>query len=54
MTIALSGAGSGVMSGVVMASTSYAALTLAGGLLALLLVPVLLWAKGVSAPPVPR
>ncbi|WP_245634794.1 MFS transporter [Janibacter terrae] len=54
VTIALSGAGSGVMSGVVMASTSYAALTLAGGLLALLLVPVLLWAKGVSAPPVPR
>lgn len=54
VTIALAGAGSGVMSGVVMASTSYAALSLAGGLLALLLVPVLLWAKGVSAPPPQR
>lgn len=54
VTIALAGAGSGVLSGLVMASTSFAVLSLAGGLLALLLIPVLLWAKGVSAPPRPR
>lgn len=43
--IALAGAGGGVMSGVVMASTSYAVLSLSGGFLALLLIPVLLWAR---------
>ena len=43
--IALSGATGGVMSGVVMASSSYAALSLAGGVLSLLLVPVLAWSR---------
>ena len=33
------------MSGVVMAGTSYAMLSLAGGILALLLIPVLYWAR---------
>ncbi|MHA6513816.1 MFS transporter [Tessaracoccus sp. Z1128] len=42
--IALAGAGGGVMSGVVMAATDYAFLSLLGGFLALLLVPVLYWA----------
>jgi MFS family permease len=42
--IALAGAGAGVMSSVVMAGTSFGTLSLAGGVLALLLVPVLLWA----------
>ena len=42
--IALAGAGGGVMSGVVVAATDYAFLSLSGGLLALLLVPVLFWA----------
>ncbi len=46
--IALAGAGAGVMSSLVMASTSYATLSLAGGVLALLLIPVLLWARGRS------
>ena len=43
--IALAGAGAGVMSSVVMASTDYATLSLAGGVLALLLIPVLIWAR---------
>ncbi|MBM7366376.1 MFS transporter [Gordonia hydrophobica] len=44
--IALSGAGGGAMSGVVMSATSYQALSLGGGVIALLLIPVLLWARG--------
>jgi MFS family permease len=43
--IALAGAGGGAMSGVVMSATSYGALSLAGGFLALLLIPVLIWAR---------
>ncbi len=43
--IALAGAGGGAMSGMVMAATSFASLSLGGGLLALLLVPVLFWAR---------
>lgn len=40
--IALAGAGGGALSGIVMAGTSYATLALAGGVLSLLLLPVLL------------
>ncbi|UOQ57195.1 MFS transporter [Leucobacter allii] len=43
--IALSGAGSGVMSGVVMHAGGYQALSWGGGLLALALIPVLLWVR---------
>ncbi|MGL3808107.1 MFS transporter [Paeniglutamicibacter sp. R2-26] len=43
--IALAGAGGGAVSGVVMATTSYSTLSIAGGVLALLLIPVLLWAR---------
>ena len=43
--IALAGAGGGAMSGVVVSSTSYAVLSLAGGVLALFLIPVLMWAR---------
>jgi MFS family permease len=43
--IALAGAGAGVMSGIVVAGASYAVLALSGGVLALLLIPVLLWAR---------
>ena len=39
--IALAGAGGGAMSGVVMSATSYSGLSLAGGFLALLLIPIL-------------
>lgn len=39
--IALTGAGGGALSGMVMASTSFATLSLAGGILSLLLIPVL-------------
>ncbi|MBF4567504.1 MFS transporter [Plantibacter sp. VKM Ac-2880] len=46
--IALAGAGAGVMSGVVMAGVGYEALSIAGGVLALLLIPVLLWARRVA------
>jgi len=43
--IALAGAGGGAMSGMVMAATSFEYLSLGGGLLALLLIPVLFWAR---------
>jgi predicted MFS family arabinose efflux permease len=43
--IALAGAGGGAMSGVVMAASSYSVLSLAGGFLALLLIPALIWAR---------
>jgi MFS family permease len=43
--IALCGAGGGALSGVVMASAGYPTLSLAGGFLALLLVPVLFWSR---------
>lgn len=43
--IAISGAGGGALSGVVMAGTSYATLSLIGGALSLLLVPMLFWAR---------
>lgn len=42
--IALAGAGGGALSGVVLATTNYSTLALGGGVLALLLVPVLFWA----------
>jgi len=41
--IALSGAGGGVLSGLVVAGSSYATLALSGGLLSLLLVPTVVW-----------
>lgn len=43
--VALAGAGGATMSGVVMAATSYATLSLLGGALSVLLVPVLFWAR---------
>jgi MFS family permease len=43
--VALAGAGAGALSGLVVAGTSYAALSLAGGILALLFIPVLLWTR---------
>ncbi|MGO1183765.1 MAG: MFS transporter [Micrococcaceae bacterium] len=47
--IALSGAGGGAMSGMVMSATSFQVLSLGGGILALLLIPVLLWARSRNA-----
>ncbi len=43
--IALGGAGGGAMSGVIVAGTSYATLSLGGGILSLLLIPVVVWAR---------
>lgn len=43
--VALGGAGGGAVSGLVVAGSSYATLSLAGGVLSLLLVPVVLWAR---------
>ncbi|SDZ05563.1 Sugar phosphate permease [Evansella caseinilytica] len=43
--IALAGASGGALSGMVMANTSYATLSLTGGLLALLLIPVVIWSR---------
>jgi MFS family permease len=41
--IALSGASGGALSGMVVASSSYSTLSLAGGLLSLILIPVVVW-----------
>jgi MFS family permease len=43
--IALAGATGGAMSGVIVAGTSYAVLSLAGGILSLLLIPVVIWSQ---------
>ncbi|MGM9930240.1 MFS transporter [Pradoshia sp.] len=43
--IALAGASGGVLSGMVMASSSYAVLSLAGGFFALLLIPLIVWSR---------
>ncbi|HDR6311244.1 TPA: MFS transporter [Bacillus cereus] len=43
--IALAGASGGAMSGMVVANSSYAALSLAGGVLAFMLIPVMIWAR---------
>ncbi|WP_409340562.1 MFS transporter [Paenibacillus sp. MBLB4367] len=43
--IALAGASGGALSGMVVAQSSYATLSLAGGGLALLLIPVVIWAR---------
>jgi MFS family permease len=43
--VALSGASGGVLSGIVVANSSYAALSITGGLLALLLIPVIIWSS---------
>lgn len=43
--IALSGATGGALSGMVVAHSSYATLSLVGGLLSLLLIPVVIWAN---------
>lgn len=47
--IALGGAGGGALSGVVMSATSFATLSLVGGVLSLLLLPVLLWTRRPAA-----
>lgn len=51
--VALSGAGGGAASGFVVSASSYSTLALTGGVLALLLIPVLLWARRDVAVPVP-
>ena len=51
--VALAGAGGGMLSGVVMAGTSYATLALSGGILSLLLIPVLLVARRAAVVPSP-
>ncbi len=51
--IALAGAGGGAMSGMVMAATSFHTLSLAGGCLSLLLIPVLLWTRRPQPAPAP-
>ena len=53
LAVALSGATGGVASGLVMASASYAALSLSGGVLALLLIPALIVERR-QAVPAPR
>jgi MFS family permease len=51
--VAVAGAGGGVMSGLVVTATSYAVLALAGGVLALLLVPIVAWHRREPAPALP-
>jgi MFS family permease len=43
--IALAGAGAGAISGIIMSTAGFAILALAGGLLALLLIPALTWPR---------
>ncbi|PFM49656.1 MFS transporter [Bacillus cereus] len=43
--IALAGASGGAMSGMVVANSSYAVLSLAGGVVAFMLIPVVIWAR---------
>ncbi|WP_223556438.1 MULTISPECIES: MFS transporter [Lysinibacillus] len=43
--VALAGASGGALSGMVVANASYAVLSLAGGLLSLLLIPVVIWSR---------
>ncbi|RAV23083.1 MFS transporter [Paenibacillus contaminans] len=46
--IALAGASGGGLSGMVVAHSSYAALSIAGGIVSLLLIPVIIWSRGSS------
>lgn len=43
--VALAGASGGALSGMVLANSSYAVLSLAGGLLSLVLIPVVIWSR---------
>ena len=43
--IALSGAAGGALSGIVVANSSYTTLSFAGGILSLLLIPVIIWSR---------
>ncbi len=52
--ISLAGASGGALSGIVTAHTSYAVLSLAGGFLALLLVPVIVWSRRPRKEEAPR
>lgn len=47
--IALAGASGGALSGLVVANTSYATLSLSGGLLSLVLIPIIIWSRRVRA-----
>ncbi|MDR4947016.1 MFS transporter [Neobacillus cucumis] len=44
--IALSGAAGGALSGMIVAGSSYLTLSLSGGILSLLLIPVVIWSRG--------
>lgn len=46
--VALAGASGGAMSGLVLAGASFSVLALGGGILSLLLIPVLFWSRGPS------
>ncbi len=46
--VALAGASGGALSGMVVANTSYATLSLSGGLLSLILIPVVIWSRSVE------
>ncbi len=48
--IAIAGAGGGALSGLVMAGTSYATLSLAGGVLSLALIPTVIWSRRAVPP----
>ncbi|WP_462413614.1 MFS transporter [Neobacillus sp. Marseille-QA0830] len=47
VSIALAGASGGMLSGVIVAQSSFTALAFGGGILSLLLIPVVIWAQGV-------
>ncbi|GAA3329278.1 hypothetical protein GCM10020331_076690 [Ectobacillus funiculus] len=47
--LALSGASGGALSGIVVAHSSYAVLSLSGAILSLLLIPVVVWSRKASS-----
>jgi len=49
--IALAGVSGGAISGMVVANSSYTTLSLAGGILSLLLIPVVIWSRGGNKKP---
>ncbi|MEH7400079.1 MFS transporter [Gottfriedia acidiceleris] len=44
--VALAGASGGALSGMIVANSNYATLSLAGGILSLILIPVVIWSRG--------
>jgi MFS family permease len=51
LCVALAGAGGGIASGMILSATSYAALSLGGGILALAIIPLITWRRRAAVTP---